>query len=393
MSTQSKDLFGSPQQVLRTRNGIILLLMVAGSLIYVVYQLYIDFSIGGNSWKQGDWLINELSGPIRRGLFGSALLHISDLSGLNPLLILILFQATAVVSIFSVVTAAAIKLNTPDKLLLLILSPGFLILFWFNDSQGSVRKELLVYLAFLPLVLAAMRGRCTLLSYSLSITAFGIAVLAHEGTVFFLPFLWAALWLVKPEGASMLSRVAIIITPGLFALGGGLYAALHTHVPDPGVICAEVLQRGLSPTVCDGAIAYVENTPEEAVMNPGRLLSIHFRSFLLIYAACLLSFRLLVQDGENQDGWFVAAVASGIAFLPLYLLAGDYGRWLNYHISSITFLALIFLLKWKPDWLFLRARSLDFFCLLVLYLIVGVSHSPGEMADGFLVRVVRITLF
>ena len=377
-------------QGVRSRNGVLLVAILASALLYLLYQLYVDFSLGGNSWKQGDWLINELSGSIRRGLFGSALLRTSDVTGLSPLLLLISLQALFVTLIFVVVVIAALKLGMPDKLLLLLLSPGFLFLFWFNDPQGSVRKELLVYLAFLPLIVVALKGRGAPIAYLLSVIAYGMAVFAHEGTVFFLPFLLLAMWLVMPQDAGTAIRLTVLAVPSLLAIGGGLYAAMNTHTPDTSLICAQLVQRGLDPAICGGAIDYLQSTPEEAKVHPGNLLTTEFRSLLLIYAACLLSFRVMFQGSERFELWFVAILASGLVFLPLYVLAGDYGRWLNYHISSLTFVLLVFLLKWRPAWLYEAPRRLDFLCLLALNLVIGVSHSPGEMTDGLVVKVARL---
>ena len=374
-------------QAARSRNGILFIMILGSALLYVLYQLFVDFSLGGNSWKQGDWLINEISGPIRRGLLGSAILLFSDVVGLSPLLILISMQALFVTLIFTVVGVAALRLGIPDKLLLLLISPGFLILFWFNDPQGSVRKELLVYLAFLPLVVAALRNRGIPIAYVLSCIAYAMAVFAHEGTVFFLPFLWLAIFLVLPPNSSTQIRIAAMAVPSILAIVAGLYAAMNTHLPDTNQICAEVMQRGLDPAICDGAIDYLEHTPEEARMEPGRLLSAHFPSFVLIYAACLLSFRVVLQGSDRVGLWFIAVVSSGLAFLPLYVLAGDWGRWLNYHISSLTFVLLIFLLKRRPAWLYDAPQQMGYVCLLAVSLVVGVNHSPGEMIGGFLVNV------
>jgi hypothetical protein len=372
---------------LHTRNAFLIAVLLGTTLFYLLYQLFLDFSLGGNNWKQGDWLINELSGPIRRGLFGSALLRISDVIGLNPLLLLILFQAAIVTLIFAVVGVSAFKLGAPHKVVLLLLSPAFVMFFWFNDPQGSVRKEILAYLAFLPLIVAAMRGRGSLLALALSITAYAIAMAAHEANVFFLPFLVVAMWLVFPPEATVKLRILVIAVPTLLALAGGLYASANTHVPDPGVICMQVIQRGLDPQICDGAIEYLERAPEEARMHPGRLLSTHFRNFLLVYAVCLISFRVLLHGSEHMERWSLAVLASGLAFFPLYILAGDYGRWLNFHVTSLVLLSLVFLLKLRPAWLYQSPRRMDYACVIALSLIVGVSHSPGELIDGFLVKV------
>jgi hypothetical protein len=229
-------------QTIRSRNALLLGAVLVGVLGYVYYCLFVDYSMGGNSWKQGDWLINELAGPIRRGLFGSALLHVSDALGANPLVLLIVLQASIVTLIFAVLGIAAFDLKVPDKLLLILLSPGFVIFFWFNDPLGSMRKELLTYLAFVPLVVAALRGRGGYAAYAFSTVAYGVAMSAHEGNVFFLPFLCTAMWLILPPEASIRLRLALLAVPCLLAFGGGLYASLYTHVSDYSVLCAPLLR-------------------------------------------------------------------------------------------------------------------------------------------------------
>ncbi len=366
-----------------------LALILGITLLHILWLLSVDYTAGGNSWKQGDWLINSLGSPARRGIFGSALLRLSDLLGTSPLLLLILLQGVVVTLIFVVVGTATLTLGTPQKVFLLLISPGFVVFFWFNDPQGAVRKEILVYLAFLPLIVAAMRGRGSLICCVLSMLAYAMAVASHEGNVFFLPFLWVAMWLVLPGNASIALRVAIIVIPGLLALAGGLYAVANIHVPDPGVICAQIVQRGLDPQICGGAIDYLGSPPEQARMHPGRLLSEHFRSYLLVYMVCLLGFRVLLQGSRRLELGGLAVVASGLAFFPLYILAGDYGRWLNFHVSSLVFVTLIALLKFRPSWLYERPNRLDYACVLALSLVIGISHSPGELIDGFLATIAR----
>lgn len=363
--------------------------VLAGVLIYLLCTLYVDWALGGNSWKQGDWLIHGLGDPIRRGPFGTGLLTLSDALNISPLTLLIVFQGGAISAVFLVVGGATLRLGAPAKLLLVLLSPAFLVMFWFNDPQGSMRKELLSYLAFLPLIVAAMTGRGKGWAISLAILVYGVAVIAHEGNVFFLPFLWMAIWWLLPHDARLVTRLSIMLIPGLLALGAGTYAVAYPNVPDTKQICSHLVQRSLDPSVCDGAIAYLVTTPGEGRMHPGRLLSTHFRSFLLIYAICFVSLRILFQGGRRVDAWFSAALLSGLAFLPLYLLAGDYGRWLNFHFSALVLVLLVFLSRERPDWLYEAPRKLDLACVLLMYLIIGVSHSPGELVDGVLVKLAR----
>jgi len=375
-------------QTLSSRNAYLLIAILAGVLIYLLYCLYVDYSLGGNSWKQGDWLINELAGPVRRGLFGTALLRLSDVLWLSPLLLLILLQGIIITLIFAIVGAAVLDLGAPDRLVLILLSPAFVVLFWFNDPYGSVRKEILTYLAFLPLVAAALKGRAGYIACAVSGFLYSIAVFAHEGNVFFLPFLCAAMWIVLPPNAPSLARVAVIALPTLAAIGGGIYASLHSNLPDSGLMCQQLVQRGLNSAVCDGAIAYVERATKDAHMHPGRLLARYFRNFLLLYAVCIVSFRILVHGSARVQLWCFGAIASGLVFLPIYFFAIDYGRWLNFHITSLVFLSLILLLKSRPAWLYEAPSRIDYLCVLSLSLIVGVSHL-GVLIDGFVVKVAR----
>jgi hypothetical protein len=380
----------SLSQAVRSRNALLLVAILGGVLVYLFYVLFYDYTTGGSSWRQGDWLINSIAEPARRGLFGSALLHISDLVGLSPLLLLILFQAFMVAVIFVVLGLAALDLKVPDKLLLILLSPGFLIFFWFNDPQGSMRKELLAYFAFMPLIVVALRGRGAYPAYAIATAFYAIAVFAHEGNVFLLPFLWVAMWMVLPTEASVGTRIALLAVPGVAAIGAGVYASVYTHVADTGVMCAQVVQRGLDPAICDGAIAFLETPPDQAHMDPTGLLSTWFRNFLLIYAACIVAFRVLFQGSARVETWCFAVIASGAVFLPLYYLAGDYGRWLSLHVCSLVFLALIFLLKWRPSWLYEKPRRLDFLAILGMSFVIGIAHVPGVMIEGSLVKVARV---
>ena len=87
--------------------------------------------------------------------------------------------------------------------------------------------------------------------------------------------------------------------------------------------------------------------------------------------------------------WFLGAAVSGLAFMPLYILAGDYGRWLNFHMTSAILVLLTYFLRNPPSWLYDKPRQLDYLAILGLNLFFGVSHSPGDMHYGFIFTVAR----
>ena len=122
-------------------SALVLGIVLAGVWLYLLYTLHLDWLAGGNSWRQGDWLIHGLAEPVRRGPFGTALLTVADLSETNPLAVLIAFQGLALTLIFGAVVLAVAQLGGTGKLWLLLLSPAFLVVFW-RLAKARYIKEL-----------------------------------------------------------------------------------------------------------------------------------------------------------------------------------------------------------------------------------------------------------
>jgi len=58
---------------------------LAVSFFLVTLRVLDDVRLGGHGHKQGDYLINNLVEPVRRGHFGTAIIWVSDvLLGSNP---------------------------------------------------------------------------------------------------------------------------------------------------------------------------------------------------------------------------------------------------------------------------------------------------------------------
>src|SRR5690606_27309956 len=87
--------------------------------------LLLDAARGGHAWKQGDWLINAEAVAVRRGLFGSGLLRLSDLTGIGPLAMTVALQLLLLTAAAGLTLAAALRLRVGFRLFLLLVSPGF----------------------------------------------------------------------------------------------------------------------------------------------------------------------------------------------------------------------------------------------------------------------------
>ena len=114
----------------RNKNLLILSTLYIITLLNILFFLIYSIKNGGNSWSQGDWLINNEIQIVRRGWFGSFILFLSENLSLNPLYLLGLIQSIIIFFIFYSVWKASIKLdiNNNDALFFLLISPLFCII-------------------------------------------------------------------------------------------------------------------------------------------------------------------------------------------------------------------------------------------------------------------------
>ncbi len=305
-------------------------------------------------WIIGEWLINYSGGFLRRGLLGEALLLLHRVSriplvGLAAALQLLLYSAFYL-SLLPLLRGVRWSL----ALLALLLSPATLA-FTVLDPPTSVRKEVLLFLALSLLVNAVIsfRPRPWPIALALSIAA-PILVLIHEALAAFLPYLFLPLLLTVPRARD---AARLVVLP--LALTALAFVAVITHAGgsrEAAAICSSVgghldhQPAGL----CNGAIAYFKFTPTEARAETLRAIRLYrYRTryplpILLTFApvVLLLAARLRTPDALTVTRRLVGVtLLSLLASLPLFVIARDWGRWLEIHA---TCLLLLFLLIERP---------------------------------------------
>jgi len=112
--------------------------------------------------------------------------------GVIPLLAMVQWGLTLLCLVGLLCLALRHKMNV--RLSLLLLSPA-LVLFWYNNQYAPFRKELLAYLAFLPLFL---RTSTVIAPWQVlvSMVTFLIAVAFHEALAVFLVPMAIVLWVL-----------------------------------------------------------------------------------------------------------------------------------------------------------------------------------------------------
>src|SRR5262245_48714716 len=168
------------------RNAVFLVSAYVFALVYLLARLHSDVARGGHKWKQGDWLVNNLSVRIRRGVLGSFLITASDYLQVSPLHIVAFIQGLLVTAIFLSLIVCCLRLHVSDRIMFTVLSPAFLF-FWLYAPQ-AMRKEIIVYLAFSIILLGVAFTPEGMLFKIAALLVYGTAVFSHEASVFFLPF-------------------------------------------------------------------------------------------------------------------------------------------------------------------------------------------------------------
>lgn len=311
--------------------------------VYIAFNLMHDYSIGGHDWKQADWLINNEGGLVRRGYLGSFFIGVSRLTSIDLLLLTIGVQLALLLLVVGVTVVAAVRIGLSDRLALLLLSPGFFVFFWAGDPSASLRKEIFVFGAFAILVIASSQHARSSGWIFLSIVLFCIGVLSHEGMIFFLPAFLMALHFCLGEkvdrfyGVVMGAAVVLSVAPFLVNL-------TLSKIDDSLLVCQPLLERGLSLRICDGAISSLTRSLSDEIGRASHLF-FSYAPFKLAVSLGLVAVPIWLffhgASGLKKRTVILVMLAAIVSFLPLYFVAIDWGRWLNFQCTVVIFLALI----------------------------------------------------
>ena len=353
--------------------------------LYIVVLAYQDFLLGGNSWKQGDWLINSVDTTVRRGIMGSLLLRVSQTFSIDVVLLVVLLQISLLLAAMGLLTRSIRRSDTPATIWLLILSPGFFISFWSLDDQGGLRKELITFLAFTLLLFATSRLTPNRILIYVSAFVFGFAVLSHEGNLFFAPFFAFCYYLLLSKSAISLGDfIALLVILAGACLTAIVVAFGFDKVTDYMIVCRPVLAAGADAELCEGAIKALEIPLKEYLTTTfWMLLSPRILSFATLYALTAIPIIIIGKHLVGARLFIKPYLASALLFLPLYAVAVDWGRWVSFHTTAVVFTLLIALSLGHPKGSSPRElppRPFQF--LMIFFLFWGFSHFVDPLWGG-----------
>lgn len=350
------------------------------SFAYISHRVVLDYLRGGNPWKQGDWLINNAAGTVRRGPFGSAIISISDFVNLNPLLLVSAIQLALLAILFFAFRILLAEIRSANVVLLLAISSAIFTVFWAADPQGSVRKELIAFVAITIYANGALQKNWTLLW--LGVALFCVATASHEAMVLFAPTFLAIAAFSGLHEESAIHSAGSIATVFCFSAFAFIFAIRFPIVEETTQICAALTARGLNDSICKGAIWWLSKDSAYSFEKVVSAISLRGRGgFLISYVAALAPFAYLIWLSKQRILMCILLILLALPFIPLYIVAVDWGRWMSFHVFSVTvvFACAIIMNRFEIQ------RSVNQYyvlSLVTLAVLIPPSHTIGGNWGG-----------
>ena len=281
-----------------------------------------------------DWLINYRFGYINRGLFGSLILTI--FKDANSILN---FLSIALISIYVAIFYFLSKILKfkPQSIIsyALIFSPAA-FLFNIYDSQGSFRKEILGILSLFLLV-SGIKNIDKKYIF-LSSIFYTIGIFSHSVNLFFLTTILIILY--KKLNSKSVSIYLLFLIPTI--LNFIFYFLFSNNEQElflkRDAMCLELEYLNLSNLCGYGSFDFLVwdlnaayYITQNYVVNENRQASY---IYIILYLLSLLPLLFDKYTLKNFKYYFII----NLSFVPLFLIAFDWGRWI--FIMSICNLSI-----------------------------------------------------
>jgi hypothetical protein len=306
------------------------------------------YALRGDPWSHGDWLISYSQGFVRRGLLGEVLFNLSDLTSV-PAGVLVLTIQIVAAGIFFVGLAACITNSelTVSSIALLLIPMSFAYVL--VDPASAGRKEILLF----ALAVAWQRIEAKAIALGYVHLLFGFLalflVLSHEGFVFYLPLLILISVFSNPDlgWLQILHRAMILGLPSVAAV---LAISITDSRATPQGLCEPLLMAGYAEYTCSGAVHLAAESGPSGI-NYGLSWLSNFPPNYFLYIglgviywtlvwACFLTVISTRQFAIGRTGVVILAVAAVIGTIPIFVIAVDWGRYMQMALLLFS-LALI----------------------------------------------------
>lgn len=272
------------------------------------------------------WLINYSQGYNRRGLIGQIIYLFGKFFDLRYVLLFLFLLILSGISIYIYKIFTENKQNILSYFLL--FSPAFLS-FHILDIRGSMRKEILGFLAYLMLLYFIEKKK----NIFFPVLIYTIAVFSHPANIFIAPFSIGLMIKNKIDN----KKIILFTIPLLFYIFSGvLYSPNNSFQPETFCkevnsqinteISCELLDSGdLEGVINDNINDYISLTKENISFKQFRfyLTSLLFAIFPLIFSK-----KFFLKNNY--------LLLSFVPYLFLFFIGFDWGRWISLFVSLLT---------------------------------------------------------
>lgn len=354
------------------------------SVIFLFYKilnnLYELDIIIKDGWSFADWLINyEDGGFKRRGISGSLLFYFQDHFYLPIDWGVFIFQVFFYLSFFYFLVRIMLKKHLNIMILALFYTP-LCFLFYYNDFAISGRKEIILLAIFTyaqyQLIQKSLHKILNIILYILIFTA----TLFHELIIFFIPFFILQYYLHKGKWLSV--HTILIYLSALIPI---LFILFLSKSINEGYSIEILRNRGI--VIQDNNIFQWNEkaNPLLIVQSNASDYMLYFLSFLInfimftIYAFyyCQIIFRQL----------FLAMLMVLLSTIPLYLLAIDWGRWLNISFILFYIIFLSLLPRNRQNIILTGIKKKTAIWISIIIIVVSLLYKVQHCQFGFILQI------
>ena len=340
------------------------LLSISLLIIYIpLFKYYIELNNNkGHSFMTADWLINYNYGFINRGFIGTLFINITN----NPEILLDIISIV-LISIYALIFYFLNKIFLSTKQnfisIILIFSPAS-FLFPIYDSQGAFRKEILGILALLILGAYSKTNDKKFLYWST--LTYTVAIFSHTVNFFFLTTIFFILFKIK-NSKKIKDYLLFVIPTILYISLYFMYSSTESELYEMrDSMCLELRELGLFNLCGHGSFDFIVWDLNAAYLITQNIVINERRQeyyfYILLFLISLIPYFFDKKFLMNAP----ILILIGLSFIPLFLLAFDWGRWI--YIMSVCFL-VVYLLSDKT-----KSKNIIKYLLIAYPFLFRIEH-------------------
>jgi len=312
----------------------VLVLVVFGAYVYIfTCQIYRNIQFE-NGYTFGDWLINyEDGGFKRRGLSGSFFIFLFDNLKIDIKNSVFVFQFLLNLIFIGCFSLLLLKKKVSLNFLILILSPCT-FLFFFNELGSIGRKEIIIYSCYAFYLFRFSNTRLSIWKVFFPfIFVVPLAILFHELFFFYSPFFLVPLFTTEKHRFSLRDKFTVIFVFFVISVSTMFLLFFYGGEINQGssfnILEARGVSKGMRQLGNMGILTWNDNFDKIAYFVNNdyyKYLITLLLGFLTFYFA-IISRRFKI----NRKEFIFTFILTFLCSLPVYILAIDWGRWINIH--------------------------------------------------------------